>query len=151
MAGEARKLPRPLEEYRDYLCLLARLRLDPRLRGRVDPSDVAHDALVRAVQRLEQFQGPGDAELAAWLRQILANTLADEVRKALARKRDLGREQALQNALDESSARLEVWLAAEQSSPSERAARQEQLLRLAAALARLPDDQRQAVELKHLH
>jgi RNA polymerase sigma-70 factor (ECF subfamily) len=72
------------------------------------------------------------------------------VRRLTAGKRDAVREESLQAALEQSSARLDAWLAAEQSSPSRLAERQEQSVRLAAALARLPDKQRQAVELRHL-
>jgi RNA polymerase sigma-70 factor (ECF subfamily) len=72
------------------------------------------------------------------------------VRRLTAGKRDAVREESLQAALEQSSARLDAWLVAEQSSPSRLVERQEQSVRLAAALARLPDKQRQAVELRHL-
>ena len=53
-------------------------------------------------------------------------------------------------SLEQSSRRLEAILAADQTSPSQRVMRHEQLIRLADAIAQLPDDQRQAVELRHL-
>lgn len=140
-----------MERYRDYLHLLARLQLDPRLRGKVDPSDVVQETLGNAYAKQDQFRGQTENERIAWLRQILANQLALQVRKYLAaEKRDVGREQSLEVALEQSSARLEALLAADQSSPSERAQRQEDLLRLSAALSQLPADQRTAVERHHL-
>ena len=59
-------------------------------------------------------------------------------------------ERSLEAALDESSARVQAWMAAEEASPSEQAVRKERLDQLAAALARLPDEQRRAIELHHL-
>jgi RNA polymerase sigma-70 factor (ECF subfamily) len=76
--------------------------------------------------------------------------MASAGRRFGAEARWVGRERSLEAAMDQSSARLEAFLAGGRSSPSAQAVRQEQLLGLAHALARLPDDQRAAVELKHL-
>jgi RNA polymerase sigma-70 factor (ECF subfamily) len=138
-----------LERYRAYLRLLARLHLDPRLQGKLDPSDVVQQTLLQAHRALKQFRGQSQGELAAWLRRIMARNLAHAVRDLGRAKRDLGRERSLEAALAQSSARLEGWLAADQSSPSERADANEQALRLAEALQALPEAQREALVLQH--
>lgn len=150
MAGESQPDGEALERCRDYLHLLARLHLDPRLKGKLDPSDVVQQTLLNAHAKLDQYRGQSDAELAGWLRRILANNLADAGRAFGAQARDVARERSLEVDLDQSSARLDAWLAADQSSPSQRVQRNETSLRLAGALARLAEDQRTAVELHHL-
>ncbi len=147
MPDESEPVTRPVEDYQEYLHLLARLQLDPRLRGKVDPSDVVQQTLTKAHQYREQFRGETAAEQAGWLRRILANAMVDAARKF---GREIDLQHSLEQAVQGSSARLEAWLAAEQSSPSEIVHRQEQLLRLAGALAALPEEQRTAVELHHL-
>ena len=150
MSGEVEALATKLEPFRAYLQLLARLHLDPHLRGKVDLSGVVQQTLWEGHRALGSSPVPKDDQLAALLRRLLANNLADEVRKCCADKRGGGREQSLDAALEQSSARLKAFLAADQSSPEERAGRNEDLLRLAAALERLPEAQRQAVELHYL-
>src|SRR5262249_15297044 len=150
MGREAEAQGLALEKFRHYLLLLARLHLGQQLQAKLDPSDVVQQTLLEAHQKQAQFRGQGDAALAAWLRQMLAYCIADALRAFGRAKRDTAQERSLEAALENSSAHLEAWLAADQSSPSQRAVRQEQLLQLAEALAQLPEDQRRAVEMKHL-
>jgi RNA polymerase sigma-70 factor (ECF subfamily) len=143
---------RPLnpERYRDYLHLLARLHLDPRLRRECDPSDVVQAVLLKAHQGLAGFRGTTPEEQAAWLRRILARTLADWLRDRLRDRRDVRREVDLEQALHDSSQRLAGCAAGREPSPSSIVQDRENALRLANALAQLPEPQREAVTLKHL-
>jgi RNA polymerase sigma-70 factor, ECF subfamily len=141
---------RQLDRYRDYLHLLARLQLDPRLQAKLDASDLVQQTLLQAHAHAAQFRGRSEQEWLAWLRAILANTLAGAARQFATEARDFHRERSLEASLEQSSSRLDHWLAANHSSPSERADRGDLLLRLAAALAQLPADQQQVVEMHHL-
>ncbi len=140
----------PVERYREYLRVLARLQVGPGLQAKVDPSDLVQQTLLRAHEKRDQFRGRTEAEFTAWLRQILADQLAKALRRYATGARDVGLERSLEDALGAPSAWLEAWLAVETDSPSERADRNEQLLNLARALEQLPDDQRRAVELHYL-
>ena len=139
-----------LEHFRSYLQLLARLQLSSQFRGKLDASDVVQQTMARAVEAIGQFRGVSEAEMAGWLRQILSRQLANAARDFARDKRDVARERSLEAAVNESSARLESWLAGEQSSPSQRAQRNEDLLHLAEALESLPEAQREALTLHHL-
>jgi RNA polymerase sigma-70 factor (ECF subfamily) len=138
-----------LEHFRPYLRLLVRMQLGAALAAKLDASDLAQQTLVEAWRGLDRLRARDEAEVAGWLRGILAHVLAHAVRDLHRDKRDVARERSLEQALAASSARLEAWLAAEQSSPSERAEHNEEVIRLAAALERLPEAQREAVTLHY--
>ena len=138
-----------LEAYRGYLRLLARCQLDRRLRGKLDPSDLVQITLLKAHEARDQFRGTTEPERAAWLRQVLANTLANAIRDYTRGKRDVGLERSLEAELHDSSARLELWLAAGGPQPGSVAERNELILRVSAALTRLPDIQQEIVVLRH--
>jgi RNA polymerase sigma-70 factor (ECF subfamily) len=140
---------RSLEDFREYLKLLAGVQLHPRLRGQLDASDIVQQTLLKAHEKQEQFRGSTDHELRGWLRSILARNLVDAARVHRRRQGDAIR--SLEAVLEESSARLEAFVISEQSSPSQNAMKAEQLVALTASLRQLPDDQRIAVELRYLH
>ena len=140
-----------LERFRHYLALLARMQIGPRYQAKIAASDIVQQTLIDAHQQREQFRGTTDGELTAWLKRMLSCNLADAFRAAGRQKRDLSREQSIEQAIDMSCSRLEVWLEAVQTSPSGKAIRNEQLLQLAAALGTLLEAERDAIELHHLH
>ncbi len=139
-----------LERFRSYLGLLARLQLAPALRGKIDLSGVVQITLYEAHRVLATNPNTDDSGLLALLRRLLANNLADEVRKSLALRRSLDRQESLDADLEGSAARLRAFAAGAFSSPEELASRAEEQLRLVAALEALPEPQRQAIELHYL-
>src|SRR6266851_3843196 len=93
----------PLDRFREYLLLLTRLQMDARLRARLNPSDVVQQTLLEAFRQRGQFRGRGDAELAAWLRQMLVHNVADAWRALGRAKRDMALERSLEASLEKSS------------------------------------------------
>jgi RNA polymerase sigma-70 factor (ECF subfamily) len=138
-----------LEPYRRYLLVLASVHLDPQLRGKLDPADVVQQTLLRACRNLPKLRSMATPVLTAWLRKILASELADIAKHFHRDKRDIHVERSIEADLERSSSGMAGWLAADQTSPSGRAVQNEQLLRLAHALAELPDLMREVVVLKH--
>lgn len=137
-----------LERYRGYLRVLARAGLDPRLRPKLDASDVVQQTLLEACQDLGQFRGRTSGDQAVWLRQILARNLANLVRDHGRQKRDIQLERSLDASLHASSVRLIEWLRAKQLSPSQEAAQSEAALKLADALGSLAADELEALTLR---
>lgn len=146
--SRAEPTPSP-DRFRPYLLALARLKVGPGDRGKVEPSDVVQQTLLDAHRCRDQFRGGGEAEMAAWLRKLLACNLVDAFRARGRACRDAGRERSLEAELERSSARLADVLEADQTSPSEAVGRLEQAVRLAEALERLPEAQRAALELRY--
>src|SRR5947207_457499 len=135
----------PLEDFCGFVAYLAKVQLDPRLAGTLHVDDIVQETLLKAHEAAGQFRGRERAQKKAWLRTILLRVMANALRDLRAAKRDLNRERSLDAALDDSSLRLEAFLAAEQSTPSERAQKNEAALKLEEALAELPERQREAL------
>ena len=134
-----------LERFRNYLRFLAEIKLDRRLRHRIDASDIVQDTLLRAYAAWDTFRGDDSNQRVAWLRQILMRSILHALRDAKCAKRDVAREQRLDGILDQSSRRIQQWLAIDEQSPSEAVQQTEELLRVAEAVYQLPEAERVAV------
>jgi RNA polymerase sigma-70 factor (ECF subfamily) len=150
-SGQEGALGRLLERYRGYLTLLARVQIGRRLQGKADHDDLVQEVFLEASRHFVGFRGVSEPELTAWLRQILATSFAHLVRRYVGTQaRDVQLERALEDDLGQSSRAIGMVLAAEQSTPSQRASRREQAVLLADALERLPPDYREVIVLRHL-
>ena len=142
---EATEIQPDLERFRTYLRFLADIKLDRRLRNRIDASDIVQDTLLRAYAAWDTFRGDNSNQRVAWLRQILMRSSLHAIRDARCAKRDVSREQRLDLILDESSRQIEQWIAADEQSPSEAMQQNEELLQVAEAVYNLPEAERVAV------
>lgn len=146
--GEAAALQELLSRYREFVRLLVRSRYAGGLRKRLDSSDLVQETLLRAAQNIRQFQGSREEDWRAWLARIAERELIRQLRRHLgAQKRAAGKEQSPGGS--QNISRLEQWCQTH-SSPSQAAQRQERALLLAAILARLPEDYREVLTLRHL-
>jgi RNA polymerase sigma-70 factor (ECF subfamily) len=148
--GDREALGRLLEAQRAALHRLAERQLVGRIAVRVDASDIIQQTFLEAHRSIRQFAGADARELAAWLQRILDHKVAGAIRDhTLLQKRNLRRDRSMDDShggLGSLKKKLDAGL----SSPSQRAIRGEEAQRLAQALTVLPDDQREAVRLRHL-
>jgi RNA polymerase sigma-70 factor (ECF subfamily) len=142
--------PGVVARYEPYLRMLARTQLRKAYQAKVGTSDMVQQAMLQAVQGLDGFRGSTEAEFRGWLRQILARHLCHLDRDMHREKRDVRREQSMEQKLAESSMRLEGLLAGDGPTPSQNVAFGENVLRVAEAVEQLPDSQRDAIRLHYL-
>jgi RNA polymerase sigma-70 factor (ECF subfamily) len=147
-AGSREALGQLLEAARRYLHKIAQQELDPDLRAKNSPSDLVQETCVEAQRAFGQFQGDTEAELLAWLRQLLLHRVGKLRRRYRdTQKRRLGREVTLGG--DDSSEGPGGGLAANGLSPSGQVMEHEQDQALREALGRLPEDYRQVITLRY--
>jgi RNA polymerase sigma-70 factor (ECF subfamily) len=150
--GDAQALGVLLERFRDRLRLMVRLRLDRRLQGRIDPSDVLQEACLEAAQRFADYARAPDMPFFLWLRFLTAQQLLILHRRHLGTKaRDAGREVSLHRAAppEASSEVLAAHLVGQNTAPSQAAMRAEMQRQLQEALDSLEPLDREVLVLRH--
>ncbi|HEX2477445.1 MAG TPA: sigma-70 family RNA polymerase sigma factor [Lacipirellulaceae bacterium] len=147
--GEAAAREDLLTLYRPYLRLVAGRRLPRIVSKRADASDIVQQTLLDAVRGLDDFRGRTEPEFTAWMMKLLERNLLQCLRNHTLGKRDVRLEQ---NWTDDSGSAQMIWhsLAGTGSSPVSRVVHGETALHLAAALDKLPSDQRTAVEMRYI-
>ena len=151
-AGDAAALGALFAHYRDRLRQMVRLRLDPRVAGRLDASDVLQEAYLDVARRFPEYAAAPAVPFYVWLRALTGQRLIDLHRQHLgAKMRDAGQEVALyRGALPQaSSASLAQQLLAGLTSPTQAAVRAEMQLKLQEALNSMDPIDREVVVLRH--
>jgi RNA polymerase sigma-70 factor (ECF subfamily) len=152
--GSRSSLGHLLQQYRNYLVVLAATQIERRLQPRVSPSDVVQETMLRAHKNFGQFRGTTEQELLAWLRQILVNNLAKFVEQhMLAARRDVRREVSIERlgaALEQSTIQLAALLPDAEKTPSMAVEQREEAVVLADRLSQLPADYREVLVLRNL-
>jgi RNA polymerase sigma-70 factor, ECF subfamily len=151
-AGDSRALEQVLTRYRGRLKRMVKLRLDPRVQGRVDPSDVVQEAYLEASQKLGDYLVEPKIPFFLWLRLVTGQKLALEHRKHLGvQARNAAREVSLHHGAypAASSAALAAQLLGRISTPSQKAMRADLRVRVQEALNRMGPLDREVLALRH--
>jgi RNA polymerase sigma-70 factor, ECF subfamily len=139
-----------LSLYRQYVRLLAEMSMHKALRAKANASDAVQETMLLAHQHFDQFEGKSEAELAAWLRRILARQIAGLARHFWTAARHSGRELSIDEVLDASSMALGKLLVDDSPSPSNVCQQRELAVVVADALAQLSDDHREVIVLRNI-
>ena len=145
MSDADREWAAALDRHRPALVQWAEVQTPGWVRAKFDPADLVQQTLLEVLRIGEKLDGRSDLEVLAFLRRALTNNLIDAARKFARSRADIS-----PDAFSQSCSGLANWLTAPDTSPSERAVRNERFARLATGLAGLPDDQRVAVEMRYL-
>jgi RNA polymerase sigma-70 factor (ECF subfamily) len=151
-AGDTAALGALFAHYRDRLRTMVRLRLDRRVVGRLDASDVLQEAYLDLARRFPEYAAAPTVPFYIWLRALTGQRLIDLHRQHLGTKmRDAGLEVSLyRGALPQaSSASLAQQLLAGLTSPTQAAVRAEMQLQLQDALNSMDPIDREVVVLRH--
>jgi RNA polymerase sigma-70 factor, ECF subfamily len=151
-AGDERAFAKLLTSQRDRLLAMVALRLDRRLQGRIDPSDVIQEAFIVAVREFPAYAANPGISFYLWLRWITGQRLVEQHRRHLgAQARGADREISLYHGSSPgaATASLAVHLLCKLSSPSQAAMRAEQQLQLQDALNSLEPIDREILTLRH--
>lgn len=143
--AEHEENPEKIQRHAPALVLWATTQMPAWLETKLDPEDLVQQTLLESVKGCERLAGKPEREVLAYLRRALINNLIDAARKFAPSR---GEVSAV--GVGDSSAGPGAWLAAPDTSPSERFARSERADQLTMGLARLPEAQRLAVEMRYL-
>ncbi|HEY2155737.1 MAG TPA: sigma-70 family RNA polymerase sigma factor [Isosphaeraceae bacterium] len=151
-AGDREAIVELLARYRARLRRMVALRLDPRLRGRVDASDVIQEGYLDAIRRLEEYIRDPSVSFYIWLRFMVGQRVAEHHRRHPSRPgRDVGREVSIYRGAmpGASTGALAARLLGKLTSPSQAAIRAERKLQLQEALNRMDPIDREILVLRH--
>lgn len=141
-----------LERSRERLRRMLQLRIDSRVRGRIDPSDVIQEAYVEAVARYEEYSRAPSMPPFLWLRFLTAQKLIQQHRRHIkAAARDATREVSLDRSglPGVSSPVMAAEISASHTSPSSAAQRNEVVGRLQETLHHMDPLDREILALRH--
>ncbi len=151
-AGDSRAIEHLLDRHRESLRRMIGMRLDQKIKRRVDVSDVVQDVMIEANRRLQDYLANPSMAFHLWIRQIAKDRIIDAHRRhRVSGKRSVDREQplALQGEVDQSTIDLAAQLCDRELTPAAEATRREMAMQVQAAIASLEDRDRDMILMRH--